>query len=141
MSPVQTYNNNNIQSTNNMPTSTCVFYDTNTDTSFTHDIPTNTRVDNMYDTVRSTIGCPFDLVVKSHGKHGVSLNKNLCINLSNNFEFYVRKYTINECLICMTEQSMVTIPGCSHTICLHCHERVESCPYCRTPFNRTIINP
>ena len=131
MSPIQTRNNNNTQYTTSMPTSSCVFYDINGDTSFTHNIPTNTRIDNMYDIIRSTIDCPFDLIVKSHGKHGVPLNKNLSIDLTNNFEFYVRKYTVNECSICMTEQSMVTIPGCNHTICLHCHERVESCPYCR----------
>ena len=141
MSPIQTPTNNNIQSTTNMSQSLCIFYDTNTHIPFTYNIPTNTRIDNMYDTIRSTIGCPFDLIAKSHGKHGAPLNKNLSIDLTNNFEFYVRRYTVNECPICMTEQSMVTIPGCSHTICLHCHERVESCPYCRAPFNRAIINP
>ena len=141
MSPIQTRNNNNTQYTTSMSLSSCVFYDTNGDTSFTHNIPTNTRIDDMYDTIRSTIECPFDLIVKSHGKHGVPLDKNLSIDLTNNCEFYVRKYTVNECPICMTEQSLVTIPGCSNSICLHCHERVESCPYCRAPFNRTIINP
>ncbi len=141
MSPIQTSTDNNIQYTTSMPTSSCVFYDTNGNTSFTHNIPTNTRIDNMYDTIRSTIDCPFDLIIKSHGKHGVPLNKNLSIDLTNNFEFYVRKYTVNECPICMTEQSLVTIPDCSHTICLHCYERVQTCPYCRTPFNRTVINP
>ena len=141
MSPIQTRDNNNTQYTTSMPTSSCVFYDTNSDTSFTHNIPTNTRIDNMYDTIRSTIDCPFDLIVKSHGKHGVPLDKNSCINLTNNCEFYVRKYKIHECTICMTEQSLVTIPGCGHSICLHCYVRVESCPYCRAPFNRINLNP
>ena len=66
MSPIQTRDNNNIQYTTSMPTSSCVFYDTNSDTSFTHNIPTNTRIDDMYDTIRPTIDCPFDLIVKSN---------------------------------------------------------------------------
>lgn len=141
MSPIQTRNNNSIHTTTSMSTSNCVFYDTNSDTSFTYAIPTNTRIDKIYDTIRSTIGCPFDLIVKAHGKHGAPLNKNLCIDLTNNFEFYVRKYTINECSICMTEQSLLTLPDCRHIICLHCYPRVQTCPYCRSPFNRIIINP
>ena len=96
-----------------MSISNCTFYDTIANESFTHNILTYTKVDNMYDMVRHIIGCPFDLIVKSHGKHGVPLDKNNSINLTNNNEFYVRKYTVNECHICMTEQSLVTIPGCS----------------------------
>lgn len=141
MSPVEKTTKNNIQSTHNMSTLSCTFYDMDDNVLFIHDIFTCTPVDNMYDSVRSVINCPFDLIVKSHGKHGVPLDKNNSINLTNNNEFYVRKYTVNECHICMTEQSLVTIPGCSHTICLHCYEQVQTCPYCRAPFNRVIINP
>ena len=119
-----------------MNTSNCIFYDNDSNILFTYNIPTDIQVDDMYCTIRSNIDCPFDLIIKSHGRHGKPLDKNISINLTNNYEFYVRKYTINECPICMTEQSLITIPGCSHTICLHCHERVESCPYCRAPFNR-----
>ena len=141
MSPVEKTNKNNIHSSENMSISNCTFYDTIANESFTRNILTYTKVDNMYDMVRPIIGCPFDLIVKSHGKHGVPLDKNSCINLTNNCEFYVRKYKIHECTICMTEQSLVTIPGCGHSICLHCYVRVESCPYCRAPFNRINLNP
>ena len=119
--------------------SNCKFYNPTDDNElFTTNIPSEIRVDDMYDIIRPLVGNPFDLIPTSNGKDGNPLNKNNNINLSNNSDFYVITYTLSECNICLTETSIVSLPQCNHSICIDCYERLDTCPYCRSTFDRII---
>ena len=128
----------NLKQTNTMTntmTNNCTFTDFKTNARFSLTFPYRCLISDMYDALRPNILTPFDLIHKSEGITGQSLNKNhrICTNIHK--EFYIRTYHTSECFICLDYGSIVQIPLCNHSICINCYIKLNKCPFCRNPLH------
>ena len=47
---------------------------------------------------------------------------------------------MKECLICYDEKKSFKYLSCKHGLCTDCYNKISnSCPFCRTKFNKIII--
>lgn len=113
------------------------------------------------DAYNNNYNCRFRKDLREVGKYYKILPQDLKItNRGNSLPFYsvkstnvqivnvldtINVYKVSECIICMTNNTNITITPCGHhCMCAECYEqmrhRTNMCPLCRVTIEQAIIN-